>query len=323
MIPTYVHGWGAVSPVGWGIASLMSSLAQDQRPASTQIQRPDGFPISVHKVPIRNPRPPFLALPRLRRASPTTHFIVGAGLEALGLTDRPTESKRVGVICSVMGGSVIYSERFYGEVLAEPRTASPLLFPETVYNAPASHLSSVLGSTERNYTLVADQTGFLDGLSTAATWLNEGLVESCVIIGGEEVGWATAEAGRLLSPFPIAEGAGAVLLSTQPSSVRLKLITRAHPFVRSKRRSDVWSDMINELLSAGASVPDWLPPQKPGSCLSEGSGNLATFLGDGLAAGGAWATAAAVASVARGRDSAAVGIFGSNFQARGAIFVRS
>jgi 3-oxoacyl-(acyl-carrier-protein) synthase len=267
MIPTYVHGWGAVSPVGWGIASLMSSLAQDQRPASTQIQRPDGFPISVHKVPIRNPRPPFLALPRLRRASPTTHFIVGAGLEALGLTDRPTESKRVGVICSVMGGSVIYSERFYGEVLAEPRTASPLLFPETVYNAPASHLSSVLGSTERNYTLVADQTGFLDGLSTAATCLNEGLVESCVIIGGEEVGWATAEAGRLLSPFPIAEGAGAVLLSTQPSSVRLKLITRAHPFVRSKRRSDVWSDMINELLSAGASVPDWLPPQKPGDSL--------------------------------------------------------
>jgi len=322
MIPIYVHGWGAVSPVGWGMASLMSSLAQGQRPASTQIQRPDGFPISVHKVPIRNPRPPFLALPRLRRASPTTHFIVGAGLEALGLTDRPTESKRVGVICSVMGGSVIYSERFYGEVLAEPRTASPLLFPETVYNAPASHLSSVLGSTERNYTVVADQTGFLDGLSTAATWLNEGLLESCVIIGGEEVGWATAEAGRLLSPFPIAEGAGAVLLSTQPSSVRLKLITRAHPFVRSKRRSDVWSDMVNELLSAGASVPDWLPPQKPGSCLSEGSGNLATFLGDGLAAGGAWATAAAVASVARGRNSAAVGIFGSNFQARGAIFVR-
>ena len=322
MIPIYVHGWGAVSPVGWGMASLMSSLAQGQRPASTQIQRPDGFPISVHKVPIRNPRPPFLALPRLRRASPTTHFIVGAGLEALGLTDRPTESKRVGVICSVMGGSVIYSERFYGEVLAEPRTASPLLFPETVYNAPASHLSSVLGSTERNYTVVADQTGFLDGLSTAATWLNEGLLESCVIIGGEEVGWATAEAGRLLSPFPIAEGAGAVLLSTQPSSVRLKLITRAHPFVRSKRRSDVWSDMVNELLSAGASVPDWLPPQKPGSCLSEGSGNLATFLGDGLAAGGAWATAAAVATVARGRNSASVGIFGSNFQARGAIFVR-
>ena len=322
MIPIYVHGWGAVSPFGWGMASLVSSLAQDQRPASTQIQRPDGFAISVHKVPNRNQRPPFLVLPRLRRASPIAHYIVGAGLEALGLTDRPAESMRVGVICSVMGASVIYSGRFYTEVLAEPRTASPLLFPETVYNAPASHLSSVLGSTERNYTLVGDQTGFLDGLSTAMTWLSEGLVESCVVSGGEELGWATAEAGRLLSPFPIAEGAGAVLLSTQPSTVRLQLITRAHPFVRSKRRGAVWSDMINELMGAGAPVSDWLPPQKPGSCLSEGSGNLTALLGDGLAAGGAWAAAAAVASVASGKNSAAVGIFGSNFQARGAIFVR-
>ena len=170
--------------------------------------------------------------------------------------------------------------------------------------------------------MVGDQTGFLDGLSTAMTWLSEGLVESCVVSGGEELGWATAEAGRLLSPFPIAEGAGAVLLSTQPSTVRLQLITRAHPFVRSKRRGAVWSDMINELMGAGAPVSDWLPPQKPGSCLSEGSGNLTALLGDGLAAGGAWAAAAAVASVASGKNSAAVGIFGSNFQARGAIFVR-
>lgn len=322
MTPIYVHGWGAVSPVGWGMSSLVSALAQDHRPAMTQIKRPDGFEISVYKVPNRTPRPPFLALPRLRRASPVSHYIVGAAFEALGLTDRPAEPKGVGVICSVMGGSVIYSERFYGEVLAEPRTASPLLFPETVYNAPASHLSSILGSTERNYTLVADQTGFLDGLSTAATWLNEGLVETCVVSGGEEAGWATAEAGRLLSHFPIAEGAGSLLLSTKPSPIRLQMITGAHPFVRAKSRSDSWSEMVKELMEAGAPVSDWLAPQRHGSCLSEGSGNVAAFMGDGLAAGGAWAAAAAVATVANGRDSAAVGIFGSNFQARGALFVR-
>ena len=322
MTPIYVHGWGSVSPVGWGMSSLVSALDQNNRPASTRIRRPDGFEISVYKVPNRTHRPPFVALPRLRRASPVSHYIVGAAFEALGLTDRPAEPKGVGVICSVMGGSVIYSERFYGEVLAEPRTASPLLFPETVYNAPASHLSSILGSTERNYTLVADQTGFIDGLSTAATWLNEGLVETCVVIGGEEAGWATAEAGRLLSHFPIAEGAGSLLLSTQPSPVHLKLITKAHPFVRTKSRGDVWSDMVNELLGAGASVSDWLRSQRPGSCLSEGSGNLTAFLGDGLAAGGAWAVTAAVSAVASGRNSAAVGIFGSNLQARGAIFAR-
>jgi 3-oxoacyl-(acyl-carrier-protein) synthase len=41
-------------------------------------------------------------------------------------------------------------------VVSGASAASPLLFPETVFNAPASHLAAILGITGASYTLVGD-----------------------------------------------------------------------------------------------------------------------------------------------------------------------
>ena len=51
--------------------------------------------------------------------------------------------------------SIRYSERFFGEVLENPATASPMLFPETVMNAPASHMAAYLGCTGSSSPLAA------------------------------------------------------------------------------------------------------------------------------------------------------------------------
>jgi 3-oxoacyl-(acyl-carrier-protein) synthase len=77
------------------------------------------------------------------------------------------------VVC-VFSGCVNYSSRFYSETLKDPATASPLVFPETVFNAPASHLSAFLGNSAINYTLVGDSGTFLIGLAMAAQWLSDG-----------------------------------------------------------------------------------------------------------------------------------------------------
>src|SRR3712207_7831863 len=55
---------------------------------------------------------------------------------------------------AVSNGGVIYTKRFYHEVVESgAEAASPLLFPETVFNAPASHLdwkSTRLNSSHGN-----------------------------------------------------------------------------------------------------------------------------------------------------------------------------
>jgi len=127
-----VSGIGAVSPAGWGMEPLRSLIQSDDPIPASDLERPGWTaPLRVRRVPGPSPKPPFMAHPRLRRSSPITQFAVGAALEALGAdpADARYEEGRLGIITCVMSGCVNYSRRFYDEVLRDPSTASPLLFP--------------------------------------------------------------------------------------------------------------------------------------------------------------------------------------------------
>jgi hypothetical protein len=184
--------------------------------------------LAVRRVPNLAGSPAWLRHPRLRRASPISRFATAAALEALGADAALVEagSLRLGIVFCAMAGCVNYSGRFYREVLADPATASPLVFPETVFNAPASHLATLLGTPAINYTQVGDDSAFGCGLATAAGWLTEGRVDGCLVIGAEESDWLTVDAMRLFCPGTVlAEGAGAVYLRRAGTGVMLEAIT--------------------------------------------------------------------------------------------------
>src|SRR5688572_19209518 len=104
----FVHGWGAVSPAGWG-ANLLADAVQQGAPLPTnELPRPGCAPLKVRRVPMANPRPAWLAQPRLRRSSSISHFAVGAALEALHGQPASAGPRSLGVICTVMGGGVAY-----------------------------------------------------------------------------------------------------------------------------------------------------------------------------------------------------------------------
>ena len=68
-----------------------------------------------------------------------------AALEAVaGVRPNSDRSRRLGVIVCLQSGCVQFSYRFFDETLKDPTTASPLLFPETVFAAPASHVAALL-----------------------------------------------------------------------------------------------------------------------------------------------------------------------------------
>ena len=219
----FVHGIGAVSPAGWGELPLREALAEGEPLPVKEIARP-GWTRSLRVRPVRppSPRPSFLAHARLRRTSPITQYAVTAALEALGEDAARVNngSLRLGIIFCVMTGCVNYSRRFYDETLKDPATASPLVFPETVFNAPASHLAALLGTSAINYTLVGDPGTFLQGLALAADWLLNGRVNACLVIGAEEIDWLTTDAYRLFARnIILSAGAGALYLrrSEQPT----------------------------------------------------------------------------------------------------------
>lgn len=325
-----IGGIGIVSPAGWGVKALRETLARGMPCPIQKVPRPGlDTPLTVRPVPTPAERPPCFQHPRLRRASAITRFAVSAGLEALG----KNEIARLGIITCVMSGCVQYSRRFYHEVLENPAGASPLLFPETVFNAPGSHLGSILGNVSINYTLVGDPGTFLQGLALGATWLAEGRLDGALVIGAEEVDWVTCESFRMFDKgFLLAEGAGAIYLRQrrQESEVTLKCVTDSHVY-SGRSRSQAAKAMREQLPAADLLVDgiQGLKRQDAAELDAWKDWNAQRLspkvvLGEGLMAGSPWQCIAAIDALQSGQcASALVSVVGCNQQAIGAQFVRA
>jgi 3-oxoacyl-(acyl-carrier-protein) synthase len=332
MSGVFVRGAGAVSPAGWGLGALRAALAGGTALPDKELLRPGWEkPLRARPVPAFPSRPAFLGHARFRRVSPISHYAVAAALEALG-EDSPNAG-HLGIIMCVMSGCVNYSRRFYEETLRDPATASPLIFPETVFNAPSSHLASLLGATGLNYTLVGDPGTFLQGLALAAEWLSHEDLRGCLVVGAEEIDWLTADAHRLFARDAIlSDGAGAVYLSKQAGAggARLHEITDSHLFhdrrsqitAALRMRSQLGSDSTDLLCDSRTGVArlDRAETKAWGSWPG-GRISLKAIVGEGLMAAAAWQAVVAADSIRQGRcASALVSVVGCNQQAIGARF---
>ena len=303
----FIAGMGAVSPAGWGTENLFTARRERVLPVPQSLERPGWTqPLTVLRVPTMNPRPAWAAHPRMRRSALISQFAMGAAVEALG---NHTASP-LGIVFCTTCGCVNYSRRFYDEVLRDPTIASPLLFPETVFNAPASHLSAVLGSAAANYTLVGDTGVFLHGLALAAGWLESGRVERCLVVAAEEVDWIIADALRHFRKSAIlAEGAGAVLLTreqTPNTCAELECVTDPEPFAdRTDKaaRAAALQRVVVALPAASVATTEF------------------TQLGEAFSAGTVWRVLAAIHSAQQNRhERATVVVPGAYQEAIGASF---
>jgi hypothetical protein len=237
-----------------------------------------------------------------------------------------------------MAGCVNYSTRFYSETLRDPATASPLVFPETVFNAPASHLAALLDATACNYTLVGDPGTYLQGIALAADWLSARRVDQCLVVAAEELDWIVAESFHLFSSEgTMSAGAGALCLRRSEDAgcaVRLDAITGSHPFLRQQTRpqaalaarKELGPHDTDVLLCDGLQGVPRLDHDEAGAW-DDWTGvriSVKKFFGEAFMASSAWQCVAAVDALARGTYSAAVvSVVGCNQQAIAARFVRA
>ncbi len=333
-----VRGLGIVSPAGWGLAAFRQALQQNTPLPATELSAPGRSPFRVRAVPPPTPRPAFLAHPRLRRSCSIAQFTVAAALEALGMADglQKPDFTRLGIIYCTMAGCVNYSRRFYDETLRDPATASPLVFPETVFNSPASHLAAVLGATSVNDTLVGDPGTYLQALALGADWLERGVVDGCLVVAAEELDWILAEAARSFSRRTVL-GAGAAAVYLVPAednrpAVHLQVVTESYAFAHPQSRLSASRRMRAELAGCGRSTGllcdglqgvdavdqeeaevwrDWTGPRLSPKRL----------LGESFMVSSAWQCVAGIDAVDRGLyPCATISVVGCNQQAIGAIF---
>src|ERR1043166_8915983 len=252
-----IAGMGAVSPAGVGVDALR---AQREVVPETVAAFGSARVFPVFRVNQKQER---LARwqneARLRRTSAIALFMLEAGKQAIeesgrGLSaptpeDRGAEAaptlQRLGIVAAFGTGAVIPTRRFYENVIKSgPRFASPNIFPETVFNSPTSHIASVLGVSGPCYSVLGDESAWVNAVGIAATWLVTGVVEHALVIGAEEFdpiildAYAKVRWLRRDGPFVPSEGAGALLLRRAQPGDKLNVLAVSEGFTyRNKREA--------------------------------------------------------------------------------------
>lgn len=260
-----IAGMGWVTPLGSGVSNVWERLLNGDRAVAEQISSPLGHDYPVFRVPsdATAQAPPH---PRLRRSSAISRFAVVAGLEALENAKVKVDAEaaaRMALIFAVSNGGVIYTKRFYHDIVESgAQAASPLLFPETVFNAPASHLAAILGITGASYTLVGDGAVGILAMKMAEDLMQSDALDYCLVVGAEEADWLLCDAYRKwrllraappIEPFQQpprgmipSEGAGAILVGRN-RGIEIEQIASGTNFRKQRDASECVRAVFSEL----------------------------------------------------------------------------
>src|SRR5438132_6997170 len=245
-----IAGMSWVTPLGSNVNDVWQGLvAGEAAPIEILENEQNGARYLVRRVPPTATAhlPPHA---RLRRASAISRFAAAAGLAALAAAKTPPSLDRIALVFAISNGGVIYTRRFYADVVKSgAQSASPLLFPETVFNAPASHLAAILEISGASYTVVGDGAVGILALKLAEDLLASGDVDACLVVAAEEIDSLVCEAYRqwrfLRDPkkpetgrgMIMSEGAGAVLLKPSNGGIEIDQIVAGANFFRRSEAS--------------------------------------------------------------------------------------
>ncbi len=323
-------GLGWVTPLGSSLDEVWAKLraGEEASPGTVQSSLGGRKDCTAFAVPLAAVAEA-ARQPRLRRSSAISRFAVVAGLSALrdaGLALDEASAARTALVFAISNGGVIYTKRFYHEIVQSGASAaSPLLFPETVFNAPASHLAAILGITGASYTLVGDGAVGILALRMAEDLMANPELDRCLVVGAEEADWLLCDAYRKwrllrsappIEPFAkpprgmiLSEGAGAVLLAREGEV----MLEQVHPGGNFARQSELPGqlDLIGKELPNESPTDVWIASAN-GTFIDEAERTMAAkhfpaaavysakpALGESVAAGAIWQVICAAQALRR------------------------
>ncbi len=192
--PIVITAMGAVSPFGLGIEAFWSALLQGER-QGTAVESGElddqpvwGLQVGASQL---DQLTKLLGKRGLQYLRPGTRFLLGAAVLAMqeaGLADGGVDPDTLGItVGSNLAGLQSMANYDYTAIAESPHNTSPMEAPNTLANAPASHLAIRLKARALNTTIASGQCAGLDALGYAAKMVRDGRARQIVAGGVEEL----------------------------------------------------------------------------------------------------------------------------------------
>ncbi len=184
--PSHILGTGWVTPHGRSVHDVCEKLSRGETPPCETLEFADNAWPCYRVDP--SSLPETQVFPRLRRSGHLSHFALGAAINAVdaaGLTEE--EKSQMTIVFATSDGGVTYTRRFFAELgVRGPGAGSPLLFPETVYNAAASHIAAYFKSHREATAMVGDASVALSAMAAGREQLSSDLTKHVLIVAANE-----------------------------------------------------------------------------------------------------------------------------------------
>ncbi len=181
-------GLGLVLPCGDGPEAARESLASgppcfQEAPAEVGVGRAalcPNFKPAAHIPPMQ--------LRRLDRASRYAWVAAAQAFADAGLDPKAFGGERIGLAAGTLTAGSEASEAFYRPYLDRgPEAASPLLFPNSVANAPSGYVATTFGLKGPSATLLEREVATFEALEQAQRWLRTGRCDAVLVLGLDSI----------------------------------------------------------------------------------------------------------------------------------------
>jgi 3-oxoacyl-[acyl-carrier-protein] synthase II len=224
-----ISGWSATTPAGIGVDPLLAFIRSGQdalSPVPTDLAGSDGYRWGKANGFKATDFIPPLKARKMDRCSQFAVAAAGLALKDAGIDSGKMDPERIGIALGCGFGGLANSAEFLGGYFSHGvEGLAPMLFPNTVSNAPASNTSIEHGLKGPNITLVQRFCSAETALLAACRFIAEGKADVMLAGGVDDliplmiqVFKATGQLRRYASCF--GEGSGLLVLESTAHAAR-------------------------------------------------------------------------------------------------------
>lgn len=216
-----ITGLGPLSPIGTGKIFFWDSVMAEtsgMRKITKLFSLQDRYGGEMSDINLDE----YISDKRFRRAADISKyamFAVKLAIEDAGIGIADTEN--LGMIFSLTHGALNYTQSYHRLLITEGAdAASPMLFSDSVLNAPAGNTSIYFNIKGPVHTLVGSTTTTIKAIDLASNMIAHNNIDKAIIVAAEELNEISFLCYSLRDITSLSEGAGAVVIEKNNNSLK-------------------------------------------------------------------------------------------------------